>query len=119
MPRISTAIQRISQQIRLSLTLAKSSADLRVFISKSRPASERVLIKINSNSKTKAFEVHKFSSGLPQKAGASESRHTHSNIASSSRNALKSSSDVLSRRNRLIVETSRSDIVHFAIDGEP
>src|SRR6266513_167773 len=68
MPRISTAIQRISQQIRLSLTLAKSSADLRVFISKSRPASESVLIKINSNSKTKAFEGHKFSSGLPQKA---------------------------------------------------
>jgi len=68
MPRISTAIQRISQQIRLSLTLAKSSADLRVFISKSRPASERVLININSNSKTKAFESHKFSSGLPQKA---------------------------------------------------
>src|SRR6266480_4224102 len=50
MPRISTAIQRISQQIRLSLTLAKSSAGLRVFISKSRPASERVLIKINSHS---------------------------------------------------------------------
>src|SRR5438477_3379027 len=68
MPRISTAIQRISQQIRLSLTLAKSSADLRVFISKSRPASERVLIKINSSSKAKAFESHKFSSGLPQKA---------------------------------------------------
>src|SRR6266513_159582 len=68
MPRISTAIQRISQQIRLSLTLAKSSTDLRVFISKSHPASERVLININSNSKTKEFESHKCSSGLPKKA---------------------------------------------------
>jgi hypothetical protein len=65
---VSPVIPRIGQQIRPYLTLAKSSADLRVFISKSRPASERVLININSNSKTKAFETHKFSSGLPQKA---------------------------------------------------
>jgi hypothetical protein len=35
-PTISPVIQRIGQQIRLSLTFAKSSVDLRVFISRSQ-----------------------------------------------------------------------------------
>jgi hypothetical protein len=54
-PTILPVILRIGQQIRFSLTFAKSSADLRVFIFQGCSASE--LMDTNSNSKTKMVTV--------------------------------------------------------------
>ena len=54
---IAPVIPRIGEQIRLSLILAKSSADLQVLIPLSRAASQAALMDSETSSEIKGFEA--------------------------------------------------------------